>query len=769
MQPEKTVRVCLRALGQAGQFRGTEKHAGRFHASGAPASAHCPKKTCGKGRTSNARWMPGRRLWPLAAALLVAALARGQAIPLPGAPNIEGDDPVYSENGRVLTVRNAVVRSGTTTLWAKTVRADLAKGLIHAEGDVTYSGGEVRIFCESIDLDRRQDLIVASKVRFGRAPVHFTADELTIRGQDRSMRGLRAWFNEPHPDGMHLKVQELDYVAKTDRASLGSATGHVAGLPFAHLPGYSQKGYREFPYDVYLRTGTNDVQGRFIRSTVLTKQSDHLWLGPVLDYYGESGLLYGPALRYETGRSATGKGWLTELEGGFLDDRSTLPTDYYGRPIGSDRHFFYGEIIGRTEGGVDVAGQLYAQSDPLMLRDVRPHLVNRAGRPRANLEATVPFESGYASAGLVAKVDDYQDVVQKLPELRLDMPTAPLGRDGLQSRSFLTFAHLTGRPSTELPLPAYQLETLHNGAWNTTRLDGYYGLAYPIRQQDWITFRPVVGARFTSWSDGLNGSGPTSKAIAQAGFDLEALVTGQWDTRSEGWKIDGLRHSMRPFVQYRAMPGADRELGTAPPAERAVAINILEELDLADRLDAATTRDTQSMRMGVRNTLATRSAEGGSRDLLRADFFTDWRDGPTEAEDGRGDFHARVRWTPADWLALDSVQRLPNGGGAPLESIQSLQLKSGDLWSAEFNWIQFDRIDPTRQLAATGTVRLNSVFSLSGTTLYDARSGRNISQWLRLQQTVGRTWMVEYGLERFSDPREPRNLGFYVEFRLFRF
>ncbi|MFZ9345080.1 MAG: hypothetical protein ACO268_07995, partial [Opitutales bacterium] len=150
--------------------------------------------------------MPGRRLWPLAAALLVAALARGQAIPLPGAPNIEGDDPVYSENGRVLTVRNAVVRSGTTTLWAKTVRADLAKGLIHAEGDVTYSGGEVRIFCESIDLDRRQDLIVASKVRFGRAPVHFTADELTIRGQDRSMRGLRAWFNEPHPDGMHLKV-----------------------------------------------------------------------------------------------------------------------------------------------------------------------------------------------------------------------------------------------------------------------------------------------------------------------------------------------------------------------------------------------------------------------------------------------------------------------------------------------------------------------------------------------------------------------------------
>jgi LPS-assembly protein len=226
---------------------------------------------------------------------------------------------------------------------------------------------------------------------------------------------------------------------------------------------------------------------------------------------------------------------------------------------------------------------------------------------------------------------------------------------------------------------------------------------------------------------------------------------------------------MRPFVQYRAMPGADQKLGTAPPAERAVAVNILEELDLADRLDAATTRDTQSMRMGVRNTLATRSENGASRDLLRADFFTDWRDGPTEQEDGRGDFHARLRWTPIDWLALDSAQRLPNGGGAPLESIQSVRVKSGDLWSAEVNWIEFNRLDPTKQLAANATVRLNSVFSLSGTSLYDVRSGRNIGQWLRLQQSVGNTWMIEYGLERFSDPREPRNLGFYVEFRLFRF
>lgn len=713
--------------------------------------------------------MPGKRLWSHAAVLVTAVVAHGQAAAPAGAPLIEGDDPVYSENGRVLTVKNAVVRSGTTSLWAKSVRADLANGIIHAEGDVAYSSGEYRIFSQSIDIDRRKDLVVARKVRFGRAPVHFTADELTIRGEDRSMRGLRAWFNEPHPNGMHLGVQQMDYVGKTDTASLASATGFVAGAPFMHLPGYSQKGLKEFPYDIYLRTGNTEVQGMFIRSTVLARQTENLWAGPALDYYGESGILFGPALRYDDGRSRTGKGWAADLEGGFMDDKSRLPSDYYGRPIGSDRHFFYGDLVGRTEGGVDVAGQLYAQSDPLMLRDVRPHLVNRSGRPRANLEATGQFDAGYASAGLVAKVDDYQDVVQKLPELRLDMPTAALGRDGLQSRSFLTFAYLTERPSTELPLPAYQLQTLHNGPWSSARIDGYYGLAYPVHTQDWLTFRPVAGARLTSWTDGLNGSGPTSKAIGQAGFDLEGLMTGQWDARSEGWRIDGLRHTLRPFVQYRAMPGADQKLSSAPPAERAVAVNILEELDLADRLDAATTRDTQSMRMGVRNTLATRREDGGTRDLLRADFFTDWRDGPTEQEDGRGDFHARLRWTPVDWLILDSVQRLPNGGGAPLESIQSVKVKSGDLWSAELNWIEFNRFDPTRQVAANATVRLNSVFSLSATSLYDARSGRNIGQWLRLQQAIGNTWMMEYGLEKFSDPREPRNLGFYVEFRLFRF
>lgn len=713
--------------------------------------------------------MPGRRLWPLAAALLVAALARGQAVPLPGAPNIEGDDPVYSENGRVLTVRNAVVRSGTTTLWAKTVRADLAKGLIHAEGDVTYTGDEVRIFCESIDLDRRQDLIVARKVRFGRAPVHFTADELTIRGQDRSMRGLRAWFNEPHPNGMHLQVQELDYVAKTDRLSLGYATGYVAGLPFSHLLGYSQKGYREFPYDIFIRTGANDVQGRYLRTTVLAKQSDNLWVGPVLDYYGESGLMFGPALRYDTKKHKDGAGWFAEIEGGFLNDRALLPPDYYGRPIGSDRHFFYGEIAGRTEAGIQVAGQIYAQSDPLMLRDVRPNLLNQSGRPRANIEITAPWENGYASAGLTAKVDDYQDVVQKLPELRMDLPTSAIDGLGLQRRAFLTLAHLSERPSTELPLPAFQQQTLQNGSWNSARLDGYYGLAYPLQLKEWLTLRPVAGARVTSWSEGVNGTGPTSKAIGQAGFDLEGLITGLWDIRSEGWKMDGLRHSLRPFIQYRAMPGADSRLSEAPPAERAVAVNILEELDLADRLDSAATRDTQAMRMGIRNTLATKGEKGESRDLLRADFFTDWRDGPTDDEDGRGDFHARLFYRPTEWLSIDSTQRLPNGGGAPLESLQSINFQSGDLWSAGLTWVEFNRIDPTRQLAISGSLRLNSVFRLSGTSAYDARSGRDIGQWLRLQQDIGNTWMIEYGIERFTDPRGPRNLGFYFEVRLFRF
>jgi hypothetical protein len=198
---------------------------------------------------------------------------------------------------------------------------------------------------------------------------------------------------------------------------------------------------------------------------------------------------------------------------------------------------------------------------------------------------------------------------------------------------------------------------------------------------------------------------------------------------------------------------------------------VLEELDLADRLDAASTTDRQSMRFGIRNTLETSDAVNGSRELLRADLFTDWRQGPTDAETGRTDLLGSLSVSPASWLTFNSSVRMPNGGGAARESLQTIALNSGDFWRTSLSWVELRQATSARQLVWDGRVRLNSVYSLVSGLNYDAQLDQATLLWAGLIQRVGNSWEVEYGVNKRMDPlnRGISSLGFHLRVRLFKF
>ena len=719
--------------------------------------------------------MPGRSFWILAASLSlsVAAMAAEPARTSaagPAGPVLTGDFH-SEEGGKVMVGTNAELVSGDTFLSAKKLRLDYRTGVIVAEGEVVYATKSLRILGAKVVIDPRADVIEATDVRFGRAPVYFTAESLRIVKGDKQIKGVRVWNNEPAAAGMHLKIAEASYVEKEDWLSLRSATPYVAGVPIFNLPYYGQSG-TEFPYDIMLNTGSEDKQGSFIRSTVLNRVSPSLWLGGLVDYYSTSGFMVGPALRVDNTRlPGVGTRWKGRMQSGWIDDQSTPVADLFGRLPNSQRAFFTGEINGRTQDGLEIAGNAFAQSDPDVLRDFRPMLIGPNGNPQINLEVVKPYGGGYLSAALTAKADNYQDVVQRLPEFRYDLPTTLAADDGWSRRAFLSLGYFSERPSAELPLAAFQAATLSADAWSTARVDGYYGVSRTLVAGEWLSFRPVAGVRATGWSEGLNGQDATTKVIGQAGFDVEGLFTGSWSADAPNWNIDGLRHSLRPILQYRVMPGADREIGVAPMTQRAVSVSVLEEVDLADRLDAASTTDRQVARFGVRNTVETRDAVTGSRELLRADLFADWRQGPTDAETGRSDLLGSLQLSPTPWMTLSSSVRMPSGGGAPRESIQTIALNSGDFWRTSFNWIELRQATSARQLFWDTQTRLNSVYSVVTGLNYDAQIGQATLVWAGLIQRVGDSWEVEYGLNKRMDPlnRGISSLGFHLRVRLFKF
>ena len=721
--------------------------------------------------------MPGRRFW-IYAASLAASVAAMAADPVKTAvagadapPTIVGDLQ-SEEGGKVLVATNAYFESNGTRIDARKIRFDTRNGIIVAEGNVTYATKNLRIFGERIEADPRNDSIIATQVRFGRAPMYFTADTLKIVKGDRTMVGLRMWNSEPEALGMHLKIAEASYVESENRLRLRSVTPHVAGIPFFNLPYYAQDGYRDVPYDLYLNTGSEDRQGGFLRSTFLMRRTPALWVGGLLDIYDKSGLLVGPAFRYDNSRQpADGIVWKSNLVSGTINDRGDLLVDAYGRTPDRQRAFLFGEINGRTPGGVEFAGNIFGQSDPGFTRDFRPNLIRETGNPQANFEVSAPYAGGYLSAALTAKTDNYQDIVQKLPELRFDLPQQAIGSSEWNRRSFASLGYFSERPSADLPLANFQTATLASGAWSTARLDTYFGVNRVLTVNEWLTFKPVGGVRATGWSQGINGNGTTTKIITQAGFDLEGLATGSWDLVADKWGINGLRHSIRPILQYRVMPGADREIGVVPMTQRAVSASVLEEVDLADRLDPAATTDRQVVRFGLRNTLETRDAAYGTRELARADFFADWREGPTGAETGRSDLQCAISLTPAPWVSLSSGLRLPNGGGAPLESIQTIALNSGDFWRTSLSWVELREMTQARQLIWEGRLTLNSIYTLLAAVNYDALAGQTTYQSIGIIQRIANSWELEYGIMQRLDPlnNSKASLGFQLRARLFKF
>lgn len=719
--------------------------------------------------------MPGRRLWLLAAALVLPGPGRAEPTPvtLPTAPALEGESFGSEEDGKVIVARKARFSTQDAALSADEIRMNTADGTIEALGNVIYTSENLRIFGEHARIDSRTGRIVAENVRFGRKPAYFAAERFTMEKGNQSMEGVTVWYREPAASGMSLRAARVDYTKADDRIVLNHIHPAVGGLPFFYVPHYAQHGYRDIPAEVYFRVRTSSRQGAYIRTTTTIRQSPTTWTGLLLDAYTRAGLLIGPSARYDNWNlPEADMRWKTKLQAGWIDDRSDLALypDTYGRIIDSTRYFVAGDLNGRSSSGLELVASVQALSDPEVVRDFRPKLSHETQLPQTFLEITAPVTGGYLSGLAAAKTDNFQDVVQRLPEVRLDLADRPLGWSEWQGRLSLAAARLSERPSEQRNGLDFADLTGQADRVALTRLDAYAGASRPTAFGDWLTVKPVAGVRSTWWSDTTNHTGAAARTVAQLGLDAEMVAIGTWDTRAPAWGINGLRHTVRPFAQWRAMPSAGDSLDHVPRVDRLDLANVnAPVVDLADRADADTLSERQVGQFGFRNTLETRDAKQGTRELLRVDAFVDWREDTRNNIGGSSGTYAHVAWRPKDWMTLESLLKFDGSLGNHLGSATWMNIRSGDLWEGRLGLSDLSEGTPARQVFGNISIRLNSAYSLRMGANYDLIGGQFIERTAMLAQKIGNSWDIEYGLTERVSSRGDGSLGFSVRARLFKF
>jgi len=724
--------------------------------------------------------MSGRRPWLLAAALalpLAAGAKDGVAAAMAAVPQLEGESFGSEDGGRVTVARKARFISGDAELSADLIRMDVAAGTIVAEGNVAYTSPKLRLLGERARVDAKAGVVEAEKVRLGRFPAYFFAESFRMDRDGQTMTDVLAWRNEPSDSGMAVRVGQIRYAVETDRLALDHVQPLLAGAPILYIPHYGQKGYRELPVDVYLRVRDDERQGISLQTTVTVAADGPLGKGLLLDGYSKSGILIGPSFTYDNRRVADrGMTWRSSLAAGYIDDQSDLAAqpDAYGRTPDSRRFFVLADAVGNRADGLNVAAQLQALSDPEALEDFRSKWRQSAQLPQSFAEVSAPIAGGRASVLVSGKTDDFRDVVQRLPEARWDLAETNLGARRLRGRSWISVARLSERPSEDLPLlagpgqPTFASVTGAAGSIELTRVDGYAGLVQTVPHQDWLSIRPVAGIRSTWWDEGLGGSA-VGRTLGQFGLDTEITATGTWDFDSPRWGVRGLRHTLRPFLGWRTYPELDGAAGEIPRMDRSsLADPNMPMLDLSERRDTDTLDDWQAAQIGVRNSLETRDARQGTREILRADLFMDWRQPRNGGEEDHS-LYTHLAWKPSDWLSVETLLRTSGESDETTGALTWATLRSGDLWSLALGYADLRQAQDDNQAFAQLDLRLNSAYSLRVGGTFDLIDQRFMERRLLLVQKVGSSWNLEYGLSSRRTTTGNDNLGFTVRVRLFKF
>jgi lipopolysaccharide assembly outer membrane protein LptD (OstA) len=437
---------------------------------------------------------------------------------------------------------------------------------------------------------------------------------------------------------------------------------------FEVVPGYSSR------FGGYLLTAYNFLLGDAARATA------HF------DYRSKRGFGGGADLRYRIGD--TGEGFLT---GYYASDDDPVDDDDVGEDITRDRYrvrLDHRQTFTDTTYGFVTLNKL---SDPDVLEDFfeREFRYNVQPDSRANV---THFGETYTVTGVVRpKLNDFYTVVERLPAVSLDFRRMRIGETPL----FYDSESSVGWLERDFA------DGIEDENYDSARVDSAHEISLPRKLFGWLSVVPSVQARGTYYSQGLDrfeveepiettaDDDPTFIATPDAETFRTRTVTEEgdeqtrwlisprlrtffkafrvWETTSESWDVDGLRHVVQPSVDYYYTNEPD----VTP-----------DELPQFDNVDLLTGENF--VRLGLRNKLQTRR-RGGSHDLV--DFFvgTDYRLDPEEDQEDFSSLIGDLELRPLDTVYVDFDTRIDMYEPEIREFNTEFRAFSGSDWDARFS------------------------------------------------------------------------------------
>lgn len=681
--------------------------------------------------------------------LTSAALAACLALAFPcrnwgNQPRLDADDIAYDHEAGGVRARGARLHYEGTLLTANEVLYNQPSRTASAKGSVTITSPDLRVVGDEAFYDVEERSASGQDLRFGQPPFHAEAGDITAGQSLVELEDAVLYFGEPSPMALNLRARRVRYVPD-ERVKAENVTIRIGRVPVFYVPAFTRR-LGGLATEATADAGYSGNLGAFAYLATRTPIFPGLSVGPELGYYGRRGFLAGPGLSY---RARGTEHWMEGgLSSGYIRDRGDTGLDRLERPIDEDRYFAEWLHKQRAGENLELTAQANLWSDSEVTRDFRPRLFRDNQFPDNFFEAAYLGEGHVVSLFSRVSPHNFQIVQERLPEVRFDL---------LPRRAGDYFYH-------QLQASAAALREENPLAENvrSDRLDLYYGVNWPIVATDWLTVTPKTGARLTHYQRAEEGRDHYTRALGEIGLDAEMNAFSVYDYRNELWRIDGVRHLVKPRVEYRYIPGADRGARFIPEVDRQTFTTELEPIDLGRIRHIDDLDEVHTLRYGADNIFQTRHASYGSRDLLALFIANDLRFSRQPGEEFVSDIHARLAFTPVYWLRLDARNRLSPHEPEVQEVSADLTLTDARFWALRLGSEYLPEL--IEQYSMFYSLRLNETYGASVDLRYDAIRDSFSRQTYSVIQNIHNTWEVRYQVTFRTGTEREASTGFGISF-----
>ncbi len=661
----------------------------------------------------------------LSLGLLGAAAPLAQAASAKIPITLNGDTVEFFAEGReAVADGNVEVVYQDAVLRCDRVHVFLDEKIVIAEGNVSFAKtgaqemrGEMFIY----DFGDQTGTVVSPQINF--TPYYGRAELLdkTAETEFQMQETLITTCDLPHP---HWGLSSREVSVKGNILQAQDTVLRLGDIPVMYFPFFSKELSDKKPRLMIIPGHSKDLGMELFGSWryYLNKNAR----GEVhLDWYENKGIGEGIDLNYDTRLFGRGQAKYYRIDEEDTreevpealresKERSRLELRYRWEPTPADQMVL----------------EYFRASDDAFRKDYFYREYEKQAAPRSFFLYSHVFPQATVSLLGEPRVNDFETVLQRIPELKLETINQKIFDSPLYYKNVTTLAHLSNATANS------------SATTDVTRSDISQQISYPLRFLS-LDVNPFVGHRDTYYSRGAEPDDAFWRGTFFSGIDVSTRLYRIFDLETDAWGLDihRLRHVVIPQVQYRYQhrPTVDNS--------RIYQLDTVDSLDLQDTLTFTLENKLQTKRKDQIADLATL--------ILSADYHLQRND---TVGVGFETFTYDLEFKPYTWWEFDSDASFDMKGGF-------FRSVNADLWAhmgrvSVTNGYRFKK-DESSQVTAGMTWKLNPFWTMGLYERFECKSGDLLEQEYRLTRDM-HCWLMEF----IVNNRDNEGISFMVGFTL---